>query len=173
MVTRNRVIQERNVVRSRDEDVVVNNPDMTVEEEMEDVTYVERDDTMRNRRDRRLIRDEDVRPLYRGTQIVWYIFWILETLLVLRFLMRLLGANPDAGFTDFIYRLTAPFVAPFVYVFPSTTVDGGMLEWGTLLSLLVYWLIAFAIAQLFVMSRPVHTIEAKERLEEQERAVTP
>ncbi|QQS22714.1 YggT family protein [bacterium] len=108
------------------------------------------------------------RPLYRGTQIVWYILGIIEALLAFRFVLKLLGANPNAGFTDFIYSVTYPFAAPFLAVFNITQVEGSVFEWTTLLAMLVYYLIALALIQLFVMSKPVSTPEAAVKLDNQE-----
>jgi hypothetical protein len=109
------------------------------------------------------------RPLYRGTQVVWYLLGILEAILAFRFVLKLLGANPSAGFTNFIYDVSAPFVAPFLSVFRLTRVEGAIFEWTTLLAMIVYWLIAMAIVRLFVMSKPVSTPEAAVRLEEQDQ----
>jgi hypothetical protein len=108
------------------------------------------------------------KPLYRGTQIVWYILAILEVLLAFRFFLKLLAANPGAGFTSFIYGVTHPFVAPFLNVFRITRVEGSVFEWTTILAMLVYWLIALAIIKLFLMGREVSTPEAAIKLEEQE-----
>ncbi|OGF83014.1 hypothetical protein A3B18_02330 [Candidatus Giovannonibacteria bacterium RIFCSPLOWO2_01_FULL_46_13] len=112
---------------------------------------------------------ERVKPLYRGTQIVWYILYVLETLLVFRFVLRLIGANPAAGFTDFIYTLTLPFVAPFLNVVGSPRVAGSVFEWTTLLAILVYWLLAWGIVKLLVMGKPVSTPEAEVKLDRQDR----
>ena len=109
------------------------------------------------------------RPLYRGTQVVWYLLGILEVLLAFRFLLRLFGANPAAGFTNFIYDISYPFAAPFLNVFRITRVEGSVVEWTTLLAMVVYWLIAWAIVKMFVMSRSVSTPEAAVRLENQDR----
>ncbi len=109
------------------------------------------------------------KPLYRGTQIVWYILGILEALLAFRFVLKLLGANPTAGFTSFIYTITHPFAAPFLNVFKVTKVVGSVLEWTTILAMLVYWLIAFAIIRLFIMSKSVSTPEAAVKLENQDK----
>ena len=57
------------------------------------------------------------KPLYRGTQIVWYILGLLEALLAFRFVLKLLAANPSAGFSSFIYAVSYPFTAPFNTVF--------------------------------------------------------
>ncbi len=109
------------------------------------------------------------KPLYRGTQVVWYILGILEALLAFRFVLKLLGANPNAGFTEFIYAITYPFAAPFLNVFRVSRVEGSIFEWTTLLAMLVFWLVAHAIAKLFVISKPVSTPEAAVKLEQQDR----
>src|SRR6185295_15061575 len=109
------------------------------------------------------------RPLYRGTQIVWYILGILEALLAFRFVLKLLGANSAAGFTSFIYSVTYPFAAPFLNVFRVSKVEGSVLEWTTLLAMAVYWLLAMAIVRLFVMSKSVSTPEAAAKLDRQDK----
>ncbi len=109
-----------------------------------------------------------VKPLYRGTQIVWYILDVLELLLVFRFFLRLLGANPNAGFTQLIYSATYPFAQPFLNVFKVTRVAGATFEWTTLLAMFVYWLIAWGIVRLLVMNKPVSTTEANYKLNEQD-----
>ncbi len=108
------------------------------------------------------------KPLYRGTQIVWYIVGLLEALLAFRFILKLLGANPRAGFTDFIYDITFPFAAPFLNVFKQTKVEGSIFEWTTLLAMLVYWLIALAIIKLLLMGKDVSTPEAAVKLDQQD-----
>ncbi len=109
------------------------------------------------------------KPLFRGTQIVWYFLSILEVLLAFRFVLKLTGANPAAGFTSFIYGITWPFTAPFLAVFQRTVVEGSIFEWTTLLAMLVYWMIALAIVRLFLMSKTVSTPEAAAKLEKEEK----
>jgi hypothetical protein len=108
------------------------------------------------------------KPLYRGTQIVWYILGLIEILLMFRFVLKLLGANPGAGFTDFIYGATYVFAAPFLSVFRITQVEGSVAEWTTLLAMLVYWIIAIGIVKLFLMGKTVSTPEAAVELNKQE-----
>ena len=108
------------------------------------------------------------KPLYRGTQIVWYILSILEALLLFRFVLKLLGANPAAGFTDFIYDLSHFFVSPFISVFHVTQISGNIFEWTTLLAMLVYWILAIGIIKLFLMGKTVSTHEAATKLNDQE-----
>lgn len=104
------------------------------------------------------------KPLYRGTQIVWYILGVLEALLAVRLILKLLGANPAAGFSNFIYDLSYFFVAPFLNVFQITSVEGVIFEWTTLLAMIIYYLIAWGIIKLFLMSKTVSTPEAASRL---------
>ncbi len=108
------------------------------------------------------------KPLYRGTQIVWYIFYVIETILLFRFILKLIGANPGAGFTEFIYGLSYPFVYPFLYVVQSPRIAGSVIEWTTLLAMLVYWVVAWGIVRLIVMGKPVSTLEAREKLNRQD-----
>ncbi len=108
------------------------------------------------------------KPLYRGTQVVWYILGLLEAFMAFRFLLKLLGANPSAGFTNFVYGVTYPFVAPFLSVFRVARVSGSTFEFTTLLAMLVYWLVAIGIIKIFIMGRSVSTPEAAIKLSEQE-----
>ena len=97
------------------------------------------------------------KPLYRGTQVVWYIVGLLEALLAFRFVLKLLGANAQ------------PFAAPFLSVFRITRVEGSIFEWTTLLAMLVYWLVALAIVRLFLMGKTVSTPEAAVKLDNQDQ----
>src|SRR4030043_1453034 len=95
------------------------------------------------------------KPLYRGTQIVWYILGLIEVLLVFRFVLKLLGANPAAGFSSFIYGVTYIFAAPFLSVFRITQVSGSIFEWTTILAMFVYWVMAFAIIKVRLIGKTV------------------
>lgn len=109
------------------------------------------------------------KPLYRGTQVVWYILGLIEIFLAFRFVLKLLGANAAAGFTSFIYNVSYLFAAPFISVFRSTRVtEGNMFEWTTLLAMFVYWMLALGIIRLFLMGREVSTPEAASKLKHQE-----
>ena len=104
------------------------------------------------------------KPLYRGTQIVWYILGLIEILLLFRFVLKFLGANPSAGFTSFIYGITYVFAAPFLSVFRMSKVAGSIFEWTTLLAMLVYWVIAYGIIKLLLIGKTVSTPEAAVKL---------
>ena len=81
-------------------------------------------------------------------QAIYLIFGIVETLLVLRFILKLLGANPEAGFASFIYRVSTPLVAPFAGLFGSPQLNGMVLELEVLVAIVVYGLVAWGLAKL-------------------------
>ncbi|QQR65308.1 YggT family protein [Candidatus Kaiserbacteria bacterium] len=109
---------------------------------------------------------ESSRPLYRGAQIVWYAFSVVEGLLIIRFILKLLNANPEALFTSLIYSLSNIFVLPFLAVFKNMRVETSVFEWTTLLAMLVYWILTVALIRLFIMSKSVSSMEADQKLVE-------
>jgi hypothetical protein len=108
------------------------------------------------------------KPLYRGTQIVWYILGLIEVLLAFRLVLKLLGANPAAGFTSLVYGSTYIFTAPFLSVFGITKVAGSVFEWTTILAMFVYFVVGMGIIKLFLMGKTVSTPEAAAKLNRQE-----
>ena len=109
------------------------------------------------------------KPLYRSTQIIWYILGVIEALLLIRLFLKAFGANPQAGFSSFIYGITSLIAGPFYFVFNVTQVNTNIFEWSTLLAMGVYFLFAWLIVKAVVMSRPVSTKEASQKLPEQEK----
>lgn len=108
--------------------------------------------------------------MYRTTRYVWYIFSAIEVILLLRFGLKLLGANAGATFTQLTYNISGVLVAPFQYVFSAPSAGGSVIEFSTLLALFVYWVIAWGIVKLIVMNRPVDVYEAEQSLENQDNA---
>ena len=80
-------------------------------------------------------------------QAIYLVFGIVEALIAIRFVLKLLAANPAAGFATFIYGLTAPLVAPFVGLFGAPQAGGSVLEFNALVALVVYALVAWLVAK--------------------------
>jgi hypothetical protein len=94
-------------------------------------------------------------PAYTAANAVWTIAGTLLALLGIRFLLILLGANAGNGFVNFIYSLTRPFVSPFFGIFNYQTSYGiSRIEVATLVAIVVYALIAWAIARLVTIRHP-------------------
>ncbi|MFA7193614.1 MAG: YggT family protein [Candidatus Paceibacterota bacterium] len=105
------------------------------------------------------------KSLYKSTKLIWYFFYVVETLILFRLLLKLFGANPAAGFTNFIYTLSGVFMAPFRFVFQNNSVGGSIFEWNALLAMLVYWVFFWGIIKPVVMNRPIDAQTAEEGLE--------
>ncbi len=87
-------------------------------------------------------------------RVVWFIAGLIGVIIALRFVFLLLGANRGASFTDFVYSLSAPFVAPFVGIFGEPVYGTVVFEVSSLLAIAMYLLIAWGIAKLFTIARP-------------------
>jgi uncharacterized protein YggT (Ycf19 family) len=89
-----------------------------------------------------------VSPAYRATRIVYLVLGIIEALLVIRLVLKLLAANPSAGFSSLVYDVTNPLVGLFQGVFPNAQSNGSVLDLAALLAILVYALLAWGIVRL-------------------------
>jgi hypothetical protein len=87
------------------------------------------------------------KTLFRSTEIAWFVLFLLETLFVFRFVFKVIGVNPAAKFTSFIYALSSVFMVPFLSVFPTTVIQESVFEWTILLAMFVYWMIAYAVVR--------------------------
>jgi YggT family protein len=95
------------------------------------------------------------------TRIVWTILGILEIILGLRFVLKLIAANPDSGFAVFIYGLSKLFIAPFALLVGTPTSGGAILELTTLIAMAVYALffwIVVRVIQIFADRPSARTV---------------
>lgn len=82
---------------------------------------------------------------------------VLQGLLALRFFLRLSGANPDNPFANVVYRLAAPFMAPFntLFVSPTTETATHIFDVNNIMAMIVYALLgALAIALVNYLQGP-------------------
>jgi len=84
----------------------------------------------------------------RLVQAVYLMFGMVEALLVIRFLLRALAANADAGFAQAVYAITGVLVAPFTGLFGTPQIaTGAALEVSTLLAMVVYAVMGSLVAR--------------------------
>ena len=85
---------------------------------------------------------QPIRGVTFAAQIVNFFFLAIYTLLGLRLLLGVLGANPDAGFVRWITAASDPLYAPFRAVFPTVTIeDAFTFALSVAFALLVYALL--------------------------------
>ena len=89
--------------------------------------------------------------LYSVRQAIWLVFGLVEGLIAIRFVLRLLGASPTAGFAQLIYGVTAFLVAPFAGLFGTPRFEGSVLEITSLVAILVYALVAWVLVKVIAM----------------------
>jgi len=91
------------------------------------------------------------------TQITWAVLGLLEILLGLRFLLKLIAANPASGFAVFIYGITKPFIAPFALLVGTPTFGGMVIEVTTLVAMAVYALFFWGVVSVIriAANRPI------------------
>lgn len=85
---------------------------------------------------------------FKATQFVWLVLGILEGLLALRFILKLIAANPESPIAVFIYGFTSLFLLPFAGLTATPTAGGIVLELSTMIAMVVYALIAWAIERI-------------------------
>lgn len=88
---------------------------------------------------------------------IWLLTGILEILLVFRFVLKLLGANPSSGFVEFVYSVSGPFTAPFRGIFSTPTTEGdvttSVFETSTIVAIIVYAIIAWGLVKLATLNK--------------------
>ncbi len=105
--------------------------------------------------------------IFRTYQIVWYILGVIEVVLAFRVLLKLLGANPFSGFTNFIYAVSSPFALPFAGILGTSTGSNMVFEWSTLIAMMVYGVIAYGIVMLIQLIKPTNPEEVNETVDSQ------
>ncbi len=87
--------------------------------------------------------------------IIYAVGGFIEILIGLRFILRLLGANPASGFVDWIYSWSTPFVTPFSGIFGQEAtitgrgvVTGSVFDWTALIALIVIGLVVAFVSRI-------------------------
>ncbi len=90
------------------------------------------------------------------TNLVMYTASVIEFLLLFRFILKILGANPGSMFVSFIYTVSGIFEMPFRGIFRATAGQGiettSILEPSTVVALFVYLVVALGITQLIKLA---------------------
>jgi len=81
------------------------------------------------------------RTTARGSQFLDYAFFLVYSLLAIRFVLALIAARSSNGFVQFINMLSSPFYAPFRGIVPSQQAEGGY----TLVVPILVALVAYAV----------------------------
>jgi uncharacterized protein YggT (Ycf19 family) len=81
------------------------------------------------------------------TQWVWLSCGIIETLIVLRIVMKFMAVDPTSTFAELVYGVTSLFVAPFAAFTVNPAYGGITLELTSMMAMIVYALLAWLASQ--------------------------
>jgi YggT family protein len=93
----------------------------------------------------------------RIVNISYFMFGVLELLLLLRVLLHLIGANPANGFAAIVNGLSFPFVVLFSNLVQNPALSTtATLEITTIIAMVVYAILAWLVGRMIwlMMSRP-------------------
>jgi hypothetical protein len=91
-------------------------------------------------------------PARRAMELIYLVFGIIDGLLLIRLVLKLLGANAHAGFASFTYGVTDFFLAPFRGLLPTYVSGQSVFELSLVFAILIYSLIALALARIVAIS---------------------
>jgi len=94
--------------------------------------------------------------LDRVSQLIWLLLGIADGLIALRVILKLIAANPENDFADFIYSITKPLVSPFFGITGTPAANGSVLEIGSIIAMVVYFFAAWIVVRLIslIFARP-------------------
>lgn len=75
--------------------------------------------------------------------VINIVLTIVEALLLFRLVLKLLAANESAAFVSWIYKTSAPLLAPFEGMLPTVVESGVVLEMSTLFAIMVYAVVGY------------------------------
>lgn len=92
-----------------------------------------------------------------------FLFSLVEIFLVLRFVLKLFGANAGNGFVGWIYDMSSVLLEPFRSIFPTKVFENTyVLEFSTLFAMLFYAIVAIALMELVrILTGSVSTAKNK------------
>jgi uncharacterized protein YggT (Ycf19 family) len=96
-----------------------------------------------------IVQTEGASPTFSLAWVIYVLLGVVDALIAIRFVFKALVANTSAPFTGFVYAVTNALVWPFHGIFPTRMVsNGGILEFSSLIAIVVYALLAWAIVRL-------------------------
>ena len=92
---------------------------------------------------------EDIRRI---TGMVYLGFGVLNGLIGIRFLLKLMAANPANPFASFIYTITYPFLFVFQGLTATPSFQGIEIEFFSLIAMAFYFLLGWVITRVIWLS---------------------
>ena len=88
--------------------------------------------------------------------IIYYVLWIIEITLFLRFALKILGANPANEIVAFLYSISLVLIGPFDGMFGTSMVGNMVLEPSVLIAMVFYAIVGYALVSLVKLISQFH-----------------
>lgn len=98
---------------------------------------------------------QEVDGMQKIANVVYAIVGIITGLIVIRFLLLMLSANPNNTFAELIYGLSEPFVKPFYGLFGNNyVIEGVRFELESIIAITFLAFLGWGIVKLLTISSP-------------------
>ena len=98
---------------------------------------------------------QEVDGMQKIANVVYAIVGIITGLIVIRFLLLMLSANPNNTFAELIYGLSEPFVKPFYGLFGNNyVIEGVRFELESIIAITFLAFLGWGIVKLLTISNP-------------------
>ena len=87
-------------------------------------------------------------PARRAFEMIYLVFAVIDVLILIRILLKVLGANIGVPFTRFIYAATDPLLTPFRDLLPTVVSGKSIFEMSAVVAFIVYALLGYVLARL-------------------------
>jgi hypothetical protein len=84
----------------------------------------------------------------RIANVVWFITFIILSIILLRVVLLMINANEANAFVNWVYNTSEFFVRPFLGITTDPSFNGAVFEVNSLIAMLIYVLIIYGILQL-------------------------
>jgi uncharacterized protein YggT (Ycf19 family) len=88
-----------------------------------------------------------------------FVVGIIELFLTFRLIFEFFVVNTGTPFVAWLYRVTAPLVAPFSNILPNWKVSGFVVDFATVAAIIVFAVVGSVLLMLFPYSRRVVVTE--------------
>ena len=86
--------------------------------------------------------------LHRVTGLIQWGVGVLNSLICLRYLLKLMGANPSNPIAEFVYSTTQPALSMFEGLIKTVALGGTVLEFHALIAIAIYGMLGWMSVQL-------------------------
>ena len=101
--------------------------------------------------------------------LISFVIAVIAILIAIRLVLKLLAANTESSFTNLIYGVTGPLVAPFQNIIGTPAAgNGAVFELSSLLAIAIYLLVGWLLTRLvtLVLDRPTSGVSVTRNVDQ-------